>query len=62
MWGNCSCGAPLKSSADILLRKCRRCQIAIIGSCNATIRDKPYQPKPMQLTKLTQAMLQVNDE
>ena len=67
MWGKCSCGTALKSSADILLQKCRRCQtatigscIAIIGSCNATISDKPYQPKPMKLTKLTQAMLEMD--
>lgn len=60
MWGNCSCGTALKSSPDILLQKCRRCQIAIIGSCNATISDKPYQPKPMKLTKLTQAMLEMD--
>lgn len=56
MWGNCPCGAPLKSSADILLRKCRRCQVAIIGEIRAPV----FKQKPMRLNKLTKAMLELN--
>ena len=58
MLGKCKCGKSLRESSEILLGNCRRCQVAYIGEHRAPV----FKRKPMKLTKLTQVMLQVNDE
>lgn len=56
MLGKCACGKPLKASSEVLLGKCHRCQIAIIGEHRAPV----FKQKPMRLNKLTHAMLELN--
>ena len=58
MLGKCKCGKSLRESSEILLGNCRRCQGAYIGE----LRVPVFKQKPMKLSKLTQAMLQANDE
>ena len=58
MLGKCKCGNSLRESSETLLGNCRRCQVAYIGEHRAPV----FKQKPIRLNKLTQAMLQVNDE
>ena len=56
MLGKCKCGKSLRESSEILLGNCRRCQVAYIGEHRAPV----FKRKPMKLSKLTQAMLELN--
>ena len=56
MLGKCKCGKSLRESSEILLGNCRRCQVAYIGEHRAPV----FKQKPLKLSKLTQAMLELN--
>ena len=56
MLGKCKRGKSLRESSEILLDKCRRCQVAYIGEIRAPV----FKQKPMRLNKLTQAMLEMD--
>ena len=56
MLGKCKCSKSLRESSEILLGKCRRCQVAYIGEHRAPV----FKQKPMKLSKLTQAVLEMD--
>ena len=56
MLGKCKRGKSLRESSEILLDKCRRCQVAYISGHRAPV----FKQKPIRLNKLTQAMLEMD--